>query len=650
MLSSYLNLPKQLLKIIAQQKEVQSGYKPLELYGIIGNLETCALVAADGSIDWLCLPHLENPSVFAYLLDKEKGGFFSIQPKKTFQGNQKYFGHTNVLKTYFETETGTAVITDFMPLFKKRAQWHKQQTLFRKVECTKGVVSFTATFTPRFQYAKLKPKFSATEGGVVATTDSEKLFLDATVALEIQKDQVLSHFTLSAGEKVYFSLQYNSRTAYTPQAAEKELKKTVTYWENWAHKCQIETCVFRGPWHEHVVRSELVLKLLTHGETGSIAAAATTSLPEVIGGVRNWDYRFNWIRDSVLTAQALYNSGHAKEAKELFNWYKKLYKGVKVADIQIMHGLHGENQIPEITLRHLTGYKNSRPVRIGNLAAVQKQLDIYGELLNMAFEVSRYGESVNKNDWKLLRKVVNHVCDSWNLKDAGLWEMRGAYRHFVYSKVMCWVAVDRGIKIAEKKQFEAPLDAWKKIRDDISRVILNKGFNKNLNSFVQSFGSNELDASNLLIPAMGFLPYTDPRVQGTINATIKYLSKNGFLYRYTRSDRLPGQEGAFVFCTNWLVDTLALSGRITEAETLYKNLLKNCGPLLLYAEEIEPNKKFQMGNFPQAFSHVGIINSALYLGLAKGQQTPKTKPLSSIKVITSKLFKNLTDSIKIFNS
>ncbi|MFH1867118.1 MAG: glycoside hydrolase family 15 protein [Patescibacteria group bacterium] len=627
----YIQLVKNFFRIVKPNGDGYLDYKKIEHYGLIGNLETCALVAVNGSIDWLCLPHLESASVFASILDKDKGGFWVVQPKGSFDAHQKYLENTNVLQTFFKTKTGEAILTDFMPPFKKRTVWHKHQILFRKIECTKGVVSFIADFRPRFNYARTRPKLKLTDSGVVAATETEKLFLDAPFAFEIRQPNASTYFTLGAKESIWLTLQYNSHSQFTARQSQAELQKTVSYWRRNAHTCERGQCVFNGPWHELVVRSGLVLKLLTHGETGAIAAAATTSLPEAIGGERNWDYRFNWIRDSVLTAQALYNLGQAKEARELLNWYKRLYKGVKVQDIQIVYGLHGERDLSEQTLRHLSGYRNSRPVRIGNGAVKQRQLDIYGEMLNMAYEVRRFGEIVNKRDWRLLKKTVNYVCKVWHLKDAGIWEVRRQYQHFVYSKVMCWVALDRGIKIAERRQFVAPLGKWQRVREEIYADILKKGYNRKLNSFVQSYGSRQLDAANLLIPLVGFLPYEDERVQGTIKATLKQLTKKGLVRRYLSRDGLSGSEGAFILCTFWLIDTLALSGRVAEAEKMLKNLLKYASPLGLLAEEIDIESGEQRGNFPQAFSHIGLINSALYIGVAKGRQSKQPKLLEVLR-------------------
>jgi len=626
----YFYFAKKIFRSISPDDKRGLGYKNLEDYGIIGNMETCALISNEGSVDWMCLPHMESESVFAKILDKERGGYFGVQPKKKFKSFQRYIKNTNVLQTFFETETGRAVVTDFMPPFKKNTAWHKHQILFRKIECGEGVVSFTASFQPRFNYAKIKPRIKLTETGVAAEYRDKKIYLDCASPFEIVDKEAKTHFTLGQGENLWLVMQYGSRAAFTQKTLEKEFKSTVSYWQKWAHKCDRRSCVFNGPWHEHVVRSGLVLKLLTHGETGSIAAAATSSLPENIGGSRNWDYRFNWIRDSVFTAQAMFNLGHKKEARELFNWFKRLYKGIKIQDLQILYGMHGEKDAKETNLRHLSGYKNSKPVRIGNAAAKQKQHDVYGELLSMAYEISLSGEKISQNEWDLLKKITDHVCNVWNTTDAGIWEIRGRNRHFVYSKVMCWVALDRAIKIAEKKDFPAPLERWRKIKNKIHGTVLQKGFSKKQDSFVQAFGSEALDAANLLIPLVGFLPFDDPKVRGTIKASLEHLAKNNLVYRYKSNDGLSGSEGLFVLCTFWLIDALALSDRVEKAEKLYLQLLKYISPLGLFAEEIDINTHRQLGNFPQAFSHVGLINSALYIGLAKGKQPPQAKTIFTI--------------------
>lgn len=620
-------------KNLQNKKEFKNhplDYESFEHYGIIGNMETLALVSKHGSIDWMCLPHLESKSVFASLLDKKRGGFFSLSPRVAYSSYQEYEGHTNILKTNFVSSSGSGQIIDFMPPFKKSKYWHKQQILFRRVRCNKGYMPFQLVFQPRFNYAKQIPRITKTDSGLVANFQEEHLYLDAKLSFNINGGSVTSNFTLSANEEIWIIMQYGARSYFSQREMERYYKETLSFWESWRHQCNKSQCAFNGPWHDLVIRSGLVLKLLTHGETGAIAAAATTSLPEVIGGIRNWDYRFNWIRDSVFTVQSLYNLGNKKEAKQLFNWYKKIYKGVRISDIQILYGMHEEKVVGEQKLRHLSGYRNSKPVRIGNSAASQLQLDVYGEILNMAFETSRYGESLSKNDWKLLTKITNYVCKVWNTKDYSIWEIRGSKKHFVYSKLMCWVTIDRALRIAEKKQFKSPVQKWQRVRDEIRKSILKNGYNKKLNSFVRSYNSKDLDASNLLISIAGFLPFEDPKVKGTIEATLKHLTKNGFVFRYLTKDGLPGKEGAFILCTFWLIDCLALSGQIKKAEKMFVNLLKYISPLGLFSEEIDPVKKTMLGNFPQAFSHVGLINTALYIGLAKGRQVPGPTPLGII--------------------
>lgn len=614
-----------LMGMIDPNPERDSRYIPLENYGIIGNLETVALITNDGSIDWMCLPHLESGSVFAKLLDATTGGSFVIQPNCHFESRQHYLGDTNVLQTHFTCESGSATLTDFMPPFKKRTKWHKHQVLFRKVEVTKGTVPFRLLFDPQFDYARADTILMQTDSGVVASSSKEKIFLDTSTPCTLGSDATYATFSLVKGEEWWATMQYNSHTPFTRAQRRREYLDTVSYWDTWRHTCAIQTCVFRGPWHHLVVRSGLILKLLTHGETGAIAAAATTSLPEAIGAERNWDYRFNWIRDSVFTAQALYNLGHRREANRLLNWYKKIYKKVRVFDIAIMHGLHGEPVETEKTLTHLEGYLGSKPVRIGNGASNQKQLDIYGELLSMAYETTRFGETISYNDWKLLKRTADHVCNIWNTKDSGIWEVRGKERHYVFSKIMCWVALDRAIKIAVKKGLPIP-SPWEKERKNIRTAILKRGYNKRIGSFVQSFGSRYLDATNLLIPIVGFLPIDDHRVVGTIKAIEKKLMKGGLVNRYNSPDSLTGEEGTFVMCSFWLVDALALGGKVKEAEALFKRILRYASPLGLFAEEIDTKNKFQLGNFPQAFSHTALINSALYIGIAKGTQPVATAP------------------------
>jgi alpha,alpha-trehalase len=604
-------------------------YKNLEAYGLIGNLETTAHVGNDGSIDWLCTPHLESPSVFGAILDFETGGSFSIRPPGSHTGTQSYIERTNVLQTVFGTQTGEVRLTDFMPpLFDGTEPTNEPRALFRKVECTGGSADVEILFSPRFDYARVVPVFDTEGDTIVAQGGNQKLFLCSHRRLKMLPQGVRGSFTMQKGETVWLILSYDSHCSYGAGECEDVLGRTIRYWRTWAHDCDTRTCVFQGPWHDLVVRSGLTLKLLTHPATGAIAAAPTTSLPEEIGGVRNWDYRYAWIRDSSFTAQALYDLGHTSEALEYFHWFHRICENkTHPSEIQIMYGLHGDTELPEEILGHLSGYRNSRPVRIGNGAAKQRQLDIYGELIEAYFETCRYEKGIPPESWSLLCRIIDYVCDIWDTPDYGIWEVRSEPKHFTHSKLMCWVAVDRGIRMAKYGGFKAPLDRWKKTRERIRSAILERGFNAKMNSFVQDFDSEFLDATALLIPLMEFLHVGDPRVQGTIEAIRNTLSHNGLIYRYNGDDGLPGGEGSFLLCTFWLVDVLALSGRVDEAVELYEKILGYRSPLGLFAEEFDATEKIHLGNYPQGFSHIGLINSALYIGKAKGLTQIGPEPL-----------------------
>jgi alpha,alpha-trehalase len=607
-------------------------YKKIEEYGLIGNLDTCALVGNDGSIDWFCTPHLESPSVFAAILDADKGGSFSVAPEHFSDSSQTYIHRTNVLQTRFTVPSGEVIVTDFMPArYREGRATGKPEAIFRLLECRADQEKVRIVIHPRFDYARIDPVFRIVPGGLEAYGGTQKLFLQAPVEFTIEGKSAAAAVTLRNDERVWIVLQYENFNVISIPDCDEMLKRTVSFWEAWAHDCDRSECIFDGPWHDLVVRSGLVLKLLTHPSTGAIAAAPTTSLPEEIGGIRNWDYRYAWIRDASFTAQALYDLGHKHEAIEYFHWFQRICgKKKHPSEIRIMYTLHGEREIPEVELNHLSGYKNSRPVRIGNKAAEQIQLDIYGELIETYFETIRYERDITETDWAMIRFITDYVCEVWKERDYGIWEVRSEPKHFTYSKLMCWVAIDRSIRMAEKGKFEYPESTWKSARNEIRKVILERGFNAKMNSFVQDFESGYLDASSLLIPMFEFLPFDDPRVQGTIDATIKHLSKDGFVYRYNGDDGLVGHEGAFILCTFWLVDVLALSGRIGEAEDLYRKILDNVSPLGLFAEEIDVKSRHHLGNFPQGFSHIGLINSALYIGKAKGRRQIGPEPLGVV--------------------
>lgn len=593
-------------------------YKKINDYGIIGNLGSCALVGLDGSIDWCCLPHLDSPSVFCSILDARKGGRFKIAPREDYSSSQYYQKGTNILVTKFSTAKAEVAVTDFMPFFASDEK-QDQPVIFRLIEGIKGSASLDIEFTPRFDYARNRTEVSREGSRVIARGKSDSLFLEGDAPWECRDDAAMAVITIQAGKNLPFIMAYGDSGANIPGITEaREL--TAKGWHEWVHRCEEKKCVFGGPWHDMVVRSALTLKILTHRHTGSMAAAATTSLPEWIGGARNWDYRFTWLRDSSFTVQALHNLGHRKEAEAFLKWAQNtLERHNDPAKIQIMYGLHGETNLKETELEHLEGYKQSKPVRIGNGAAEQRQLDIYGELLDAAFQLTRYGGGIDPVHWPLLRELADYVCRIWREKDAGIWEVRGGNRHFVYSKVMCWVALDRAIRISRRLDFSGNLTLWKKEAEDIREQVLARGFNSKINSFVQSFDSDALDASNLLIPLVGFLPIDDLRVQGTIDATLKHLSDGVLVHRYSADDGLPGREGAFLLCSFWLTDCLVLSGRMAEGEAIFLKLMKYANHLGLFAEEVNPETGELLGNFPQAFTHIGFINSALYLGRSSGK-------------------------------
>jgi GH15 family glucan-1,4-alpha-glucosidase len=601
----------------------------LKDYGIIGNLNTCALINREGNVDWCCFPHMESPSVFAGILDSNKGGQFVIQPNHSFQSAQRYKKDTNVLETFFFAVYGDGKLTDFMPIRTKLEEKPLRQAIYRKLECLSGRVVFKMEFSPKFNYGRGETQYRTFEGGVEASFNRDSLYLYSPWSLAQMGDKIVTQNWLKRGETVWFLLRYNHDYRDSDAECNQELNRTLNYWQTWAHERESSAeAIFRGPAREIASRSGLILKLLMNADTGSIAAAATTSIPEQIGGERNWDYRFNWVRDSSFTVQALYHLGHPEEAKKHLTWFTQVCKKqVDPVKIQPLYALNSDEKLVEEELHNLEGYRDSRPVRIGNLASDQLQLDVFGELVNAFYETTRYGLSMNREDWDFVRRVVEHVRKIWSQPDSGIWEARTEPRHYVYSKVMCWVALDRAIKIATVYHFDAPLDDWKKTMEDIRTSILQNGFNEKMNSFVQYYGSEALDATGLLIPILGFLPADDPKIQGTIKAIKEKLGgKDYLLYRYHSDDGLQGTEGKFFLCSFWLVQALALAGQVEEAEKVLFSMLKYVSPTGIISEEVDTETGELLGNFPQAFSHIGMINSLIYLYKAKG----KPKALSII--------------------
>ncbi len=606
-------------------------YRPLESYGVVGNRETCALVGPDGGIDWLCLPHLSSASVFARLLDPEAGGHFGVRPIGDFEAEQTYLPDTTVLRTTFETPDGEATLTDFMPVdTDDDGPAGTEGALFRRASCSDGEVTLDVGFHPRFDYARAETTVAPVEAGYRAVGGDEAATLLTDADLTVDGDDATGTVTLSAGEDVWFVLVPGEadRTDPVPAAAgERALARTVTEWRDWAALADVDGL---GPLREVVVRSALTLRLLANRTSGAIAAAPTTSLPEDVGGVRNWDYRFHWVRDASICARALVRLGHTEAAHANVRWWLDHLRehGPEREDMLFrpLYDLGDADGTEEIELDHLSGYRNSRPVRIGNGARDQRQLDIYGELLLTVDELVEHGVALTPEEWGALYDVVEHVCEMWSEPDYGIWEVRSTPEHFVHSKVMCWATVDRGIAIAESMGVTPP-DHWESTRAAIKDRVLREGFNEELNSFVRSFEAEEaLDAATLRIPQVGFLPADDDRVQGTIDAVLdRLVVDDGLVQRYEGPDGLPGEDHAFVLCTFWLVDALARADRPEAARRTLDDILARSSSLDLFGEEIDPMSGEHRGNFPLGFAHAGLVSSVLRLRAADHSMAPGTE-------------------------
>jgi GH15 family glucan-1,4-alpha-glucosidase len=599
-------------------------YRKISDYGIIGNLHSIALVGLNGSIDWMCMPHMDSPSVFGALLDDRKGGFFSITPVEEWDSTARYVPDTNVLLTMFRTRGGTARITDFMPVGPEEEGAAQRHDLYRLVEVERGEVSLKVVFEPRFDYARARTALEKTKWGIRATGEAtggraETVTLCPTREMELRLERAEAVWRLAQGEQAWLHLKYgdHGEAPIDVEQAGKALRETEAYWRGWLEKSETGRSVELGAYREMVNRSALVLKLLFFGPTGAIAAAATTSLPECVGGVRNWDYRYTWLRDTSFTLQALFNLGHLSETEGYLRWIRGLLSRYGLRDMQIMYGLRGEADLAEEELAHLDGYKGSRPVRAGNAASGQRQLDIYGELMDAALKLSDYVGKIDIDLWPFLRDVCDYVAAHWREKDNGIWEVRGRPRHFVYSKVMCWLALDRGVNIARRYGFPADIGGWRRAGAEIREEVLQKGWSHRKNAFVQHYETDALDSTGLLMAILGFLPFDDPRVVSTVEAIRRELAHDGFLYRYKTEDGLPGEEGAFLLCSFWLVDNLVAVGKLEEAEALLRRMEGASNHLGLFSEQYDARWREALGNFPQAFTHIGYINSVLALMRAR---------------------------------
>ncbi len=607
------------------------GYQPIENYGVIGDMHTVALVGVNGSVDWYCFPHFDSPSIFGAILDDEKGGSFRIWADHcSARHRQFYWPETNVLVTRFLSEDGIGEVVDFMPVggIEGRRGTHQ---LIRRVTTVRGELSWQLSCTPAFDYGRASHEVLPAENGVSFQSDPLALGLASGTRIEPDGDGASASFTLREGETTTFILQEVERNAgcggALPEGESEELfRHTVAYWRSW-----IARSTYSGRWREMVNRSALILKLLTFAPTGAIVAAPTTSLPEGIGGERNWDYRFTWVRDAAFTLYALMRIGFTEEAEAFMGWIEERAHELNPdGSLQIMYGIDGRHDLSEQQLSHLKGYRDSAPVRIGNGAYDQLQLDIYGELMDSVYLYNKHGSPISYDLWIQLRRLVNWVADSWRKTDEGIWEVRGDKRDFVYSKLMCWVALDRGIRLADKRSFPSDRDRWMRVRDEIYEEIMEKGWSESRQAFVQSYGSESLDASNLMMPLVFFVSPTDPRMLRTLDATLRSPSEGGLVsnsltFRYDvceSPDGLTGEEGTFNICSFWLVEALTRAGahdpaRLEEARLMFEKMLGYSNHLGLYAEETGPLGE-ALGNFPQAFTHLALISAAFNLDRVLG--------------------------------
>ncbi len=583
----------------------------IEDYAFLSDTQTGALVSRYGCVDWLCFPRFDSGACFAALLGEEKNGSWRFTPAGELTATRRrYRGETLILETELDTAEGTVRLIDFMP---PRGE---APDIVRIVEGVSGQVRLRMDLTIRFDYGSIVPWVRKRHGGLEAVAGPDALILHTPIKTHGEKLTTVAEFTVAAGERVPFVLTWFPSHQTPPREvhAEHALTETESYWHEWSKNCRVH-----GPWREAVVRSLITLKGLTYGPTGGIVAAATTSLPEEIGGVRNWDYRFCWLRDATFTLLALMDAGYLEEAKAWREWLLRAVAG-SPAQMQIMYGVCGERRLTEFELPWLEGYQGSKPVRVGNAASEQFQLDVYGEVLDSMYRAARAGIKSTEADWRLQQALMRSLETRWELPDYGIWEIRGQPQHFTHSKMMAWVAFDRAVKLVEECDCESVenLPRWRALRDRIHAEVCARGYNEQKKAFTQVYGSEHLDASILMMPLVGFLPATDVRVRSTVEAVERELAEDGFVLRYrtetNKIDGLPGDEGVFLLCTFWLADCLHLLGRTEEARALFERLLALRNDVGLLSEEYDPKANRQLGNFPQAFSHVALVNTARILG------------------------------------
>lgn len=589
---------------------ISSAAPRIEEYGLIGDCQTAALVSRNGSIDWLCWPRFDSPACFAALVDTPRAGRWLItSQEESARITRRYRPGTLILETTFETDEGAALLIDFMPVGAT------DTSIIRIVQGLRGRIALKLEFALRFEYGSIVPWVTRlrTGFGIRAIAGPSLVLLRTTIPLEPQPDFLhTAEFTVSADQEELFLLAHGPSHLPAPTTPDPDeaLHSTEAYWTDWSSRC-----TYSGEWREPVLRSLITLKALTYAPTGGIVAAPTTSLPEQLGGARNWDYRYCWLRDATLTLLALIHAGYREEARNWSEWLRRSIAG-SPSQVQTLYGLAGERHLSEWIVPWLNGYQGAKPVRIGNAAHGQLQIDIFGEVVDALYESTRGGLSPYRETWELQREIVEYLTTIWDQPDESIWEVRGGAQQFTFSKVMAWVALDRGVKVAEERGFHDELNRWRVLRDQIHETICRQGYDSQKKSFVQSFGSTVLDASALMIPLVGFLPATDPRVLSTVEAIQRELMEDGLVRRYQTTqtaDGLEGSEGVFLACSFWLADNLVLQGRYDDANALFKRLLALRNDLGLLSEEYDPVSQRQVGNFPQAFSHLAMINTALNL-------------------------------------
>ena len=584
----------------------------LEDYGLIGDLQAAALVGRTGAVDWLCLPRFDSASCFSALLGDDRHGRWLVAPADQVRANsRRYRPGTLVLETDFETAHGTVRVIDFMP---RRGQGPPR--VMRIVEGLRGRVPMRMELSLRPDYGSIRPWIELASDGAIATAGPDAFRLSTPLSLQVEDGTVIAEFVAVEGARERLTLTWHLSYEDSPpvEDADSALARTEAWWQEWSSRCGYE-----GAYREEVLTSLIALKAMTSETTGAVIAAPTTSLPEDIGGMRNWDYRYCWLRDSVLALEALLTAGYTDEALEFRDFLLRVGTGDPTA-IQIMYGVGGERRLTEFELEELPGYEGSKPVRVGNAASEQFQLDVYGEVAGVMFLGAELLGRIERRLWPRWRAIIEHVETIWREPDEGIWEARGPQRHYTYSKVMAWVVFDRAVRLAERFELEAPVERWKQVRDEIHAEVCEHGYDNERRTFTQYYGSSELDASVLNIPLVGFLPGTDDRVTGTIDAVSRELGRDGFVSRYSTAetdDGLSGDEGQFLACSFWLVNALAMNGRVDDARSLFERLLGLANDLGLLAEEYDVARQRQVGNFPQAFSHLTLILAARAIAAAE---------------------------------